>query len=306
MSIIFVSTHYNAPHFIELQLNSLKQFVKDDFQLVIMDDAADDTRSLLSGRLAVEELAEESKRLGLLHIRVPQNIHQNVSDGGLVPNGLPAGHPTERHRAHLHWILKNNKLLGLDQCDVFALIESDMFVKQEINFAEYMGDIDIMGPGRKYVNVVKREGPDEIWPEELIGLNEIKLSYFPMYMLLVNMNKVFNLEELNIGGFAGTDTGGQTGLFVNKNPQYKYFFMEISGNKEYQIDFFSAEAGTDEEAEFAHFRGGSNWDAQSIEYYKEKINRMLKKFCPTLKFDLPEPQTNLSSRDKEHTFFKGR
>lgn len=290
----------------ELQLNSLKQFVEDDFELVVMDDSEDNIKSLLSTNRARDEIKNEASRLGLRYIQVPQNVHANVSDGGLVPNGLPANHPTERHRAHLHWIFKNHRNLGFDKYDTFVLIESDMFVKKPLNVSSYMENYDLMGPGRKNVRITKKEGPDQLWPDELKDVAEVTFSFFPMYMLFVNMKTVHNLDILNIGGFAGTDTGGQTGLFIRNNPNYKCCFMDIGSNKNYQIDFFSKESASDEDAEFVHYRAGSNWDHQSIGYYSEKLNRLLKHFVPSLTFALPEPTQDLSSRDKEHTFVKGK
>lgn len=302
MKTVFIATYYNAPHFMRLQLDSLNQFLDGEFDLVIIDDSEDDTRSLLSKRVARQEIAEEAHKLGLKYFSVPQSVHTNKCDGGLVPDGLPANHPTERHRACMHWILKNHKNLGFNNYDTMVIMESDMFIKKPLNIIEYMEGADLMGPGRKNVKLTKTNDPNQVWAEEINDLTEVTIDFFPMYLLAINMNKVNNLEDLDIGGFSGTDTGGKTAFFLRNNPEYKALFLDISGNKDYQIDFFHKSGENEDSAEFIHYRAGSLWDHQSIEYYCEKLNRLLKNFVPSLKINLPQQTKDLSSRDKEHTF----
>ncbi len=304
MKTVFIATYYNAPHFMKLQLESLQKFVDGEFDLVVIDDSGDATRSLLSNKFARQEIQLESHKLGLRYIQVPQNVHSNIVNGGLVPDGLPPDHPTERHRACVHWIIKNNKNLGFDKYDTMVIMESDMFVRKPLNIEKYLEGYDLVGPGRTNVHLVKTGHPAQIWLKEIQHLSEITINFFPMYMLAVNMHTVKNLEDLDIGGFGGTDTGGKTFLFLKNNPQYKCLFLDISGNKKYQIDFFFKKGLKEEEAEFVHYRAGSNWDHQSIDYYKEKLNRLIKKFIPELSYTGPPSTQNLTSRDAEHTFYK--
>ena len=198
MTTLFIPTYYNAPHFMEFQLRSLRLFIQNDFEMVVVDDSKNDTKCLLSDRLARAEISNESKRLGLRRIQVPQNIHKTILHGGLVPNGLPADHPTERHRACLHWLLRNHKSLGFDKYDTLAMIESDMFVRKSMNIKNYIEDYDLMGPGRTNVCLRQDPGIDQQWPAELKNSNEITISFFPMYMLFVNMRIVQNLEDFDI------------------------------------------------------------------------------------------------------------
>jgi hypothetical protein len=304
MKTVFIATYYNAPHFMKLQLDSLNQFIDGEFDFVVIDDSEDDTKSLLSKRVARQEISEQASALGLKYVPVPQSVHANQSHGGLVPDGLPANHPTERHRACMHWILKNHKNLGFNNYDTMVIMESDMFIKQPLNMTSYMDGADLVGPGRKNVKLVKTGDPNQVWPEEIKDLSEITIDFFPMYMLAINMNTVKNIENLDIGGFSGTDTGGKTAFFLRDNPKYKCLFLDISGNKEYQIDFFHKNQENENSATFVHYRAGSLWDAQSIEYYCEKLNRLLKDFVPSLHMDLPTQTKDLMSRDKEHVFKK--
>lgn len=304
MTILFIPTYYNAPHFMEYQLKSFNMFVEDKFDVAVMDDASSDTKSLLSGKNAQQEIYEESQKLGLKYFKVPQTVHTSEREGGLVPNGLPTGHPTERHRACMHWIIKNHKNLGFNKYERIVFMESDMFIRKKINIKHYMENYDFIGPGRKNLYLKNAGNATQYWPEELKHLNDITIDFFPMYMLMVNMEKVNNLETLNIGGFAGTDTGGKTCVFIRNNQQYKYYYMDIGSNIEYQLDFFAKVGTKEEDAEFVHYKSGSNWDYQSIEYYREKFNRLLNKFIPEFNHHSKSIDRDLMSRDKEHTFRK--
>ncbi len=299
---IISTTYYNAPHFMEVQLESFRKFITDEFDFVVIDDSDDDTKSLISGKLSREEIRSEASRLGLRYVQVPQNIHRNIKDGGLVPDSLPAGHPTERHRACLHWILKNHKDLGFDEYKTFMLAESDMFVKKTISISNYMENYDLIGTGRS--SHVKRT-PEVYWPSAIDHIEELDINFFTMYLTMFNMNTIKNLETINIGGFAGTDTGGQSSFFLSDNPDYKYLFLHIGNNREDQLDFFSKNTPNENDSEFIHYRAGSNWDHQSLDYYIEKFNRLMKKYIPELKNGLERDIVkNLTSRDGEHTFFK--
>ncbi len=300
---LFVSTYYNNPAFIELQLKSFTKFVEDDFDFIVIDDSTDSTKSLVTGNLVKEEFHNECKKLGIKFYEVPQNIHATHSNGGLVPDGLPANHPTERHRACLHWIFKNNKLLGFDQYKTVVLTESDLFIKKPINISNYMDGYDIIGTGRTNTRLVKETNTTQYWPEQIKDINEITIDFLTMYLTFFNTQKIKNLEEINIGGFAGTDTGGQSHFFFANNPEYKKLFLKIGNNKDDQLDFFSKEQPSEYESEFIHYRGGSNWDHQSIDYYNEKLNRLFKKYIPEFHKNNSTLKSNLTSRDGEHTFY---
>lgn len=320
MKILFTSTYYNNPAFIELQLKSLQLFLKEEFTFLVMDDSAPDTTSMVNGELAGWAIKQECERLGVTYAAVPQHIHTNKSKGGLVPNGAPAGHPTERHRACLHWILQNHKDLGWSNFDYVILAESDMLLRKPVSVHELMihGIRKIVGTGRKKYQVNRTIGDDEEWPPEHAGKMHVTIDFFTMYMLIFrmvdfkNIHKphLKNIETMDIGGFGGTDTGGKTSLLLQQLNLEDYHFIEISGNTDFQVDFFKNITNVnefdnfEETAQFVHYRGGSNWDYQSSEYYWEKFYRMLKQYVPELynADTAKHSKTNLTSRDQEHTF----
>jgi hypothetical protein len=301
---VFISTYYNNPHFIELQKKIYNHFIDDDFDFVVINDAGKDTKSLISGELSEKEIKNECSNQKIRHVRVPQDVHATISNGGLVPDGFPVDHPTERHRACFHWILKNIKNLGFNEYKNMVIIESDIFPTKKINISNYMENYDIIGPGKINFSLTRKFSQDQYWPKEIDHLNEINIKFFCMYMFFVNLKTVRNIDEIDIGGFAGTDTGGKTFFFMENNPNYRYLILNIGNNRDYQVDLFSKGIASDDNSEFVHYRAGSNWDLQSIEYYQEKINRMIKRYIPLFNFGNKKLNKDLLSRDKEHVFYK--
>lgn len=301
---LFASTCFNAPHFIELQLKTFNKFVEDKFAFVVIDDSTDTTRSILSGNLAKPEIKTECDRLGIRCINVPQSIHNFEDQGGLVirhPN-TNLNHPTERHQSLLRYIFNNNKSLGFNQYKTFALMDADMFFKKPINVSKYMEGIDMLGSHRDQVLHFPEEMKRYL-PERTQKLDGIKIDFFTLCILWINMQTVNNLEKLDNSSFRSvTDTGGKTYFFMQDNPQYKYFFLQDCNSPEYRVDFFAKEnvgANESEGAEFLHYRAGSNWSHENVGYYRAKLNKMLEKY-------LPEFATNevlsedVISANKEH------
>ncbi len=318
MKILFTSTYYNNPAFIELQLLSLQKFCVQPFDFLVMDDSEDETKSLVTGGCATTEIKAECERLGVKYHKVPAWIHANKINGGLVPNGEPANHPTERHRACLHWILANTQLLGWGAYNYVALAESDMLLRKFVDFHQIMnqGVLQLCGTGRSNTQVNRKNPNQSDWPAEYAEHSNVTIDFLTMYLTIFNIDKPINFKALDITGFGGTDTGGCTSLLL-RHMEYcrDYKFIEISGNTDYQVDFFytnmlgfgqQATSGQsfEAEAQFVHYRGGSNWDYQTQEYYWEKFYRMLRQYVPDLynAGTARHSTTTLTSRDKEHSF----
>lgn len=301
MKTLFLATYYNNHFFAKLQLASLQKFITSPWDFAIVDDASPDVRSLLGGGLSTDDIQQQAKTLDLRYIRVPQSVHASHSNGGLVPDGLPVDHPTERHRACLHYLLQNMKSLA-EGYDFVVLMESDLLVRKLIDIPSYMEGHAIAGTGRKSVHLRRTRQNERHWPYAYSHEDDVIVDFFTMYLLMVDLRKVTNLEEMDAGGFAGSDTGGKTSVFLRRHPEYSPCFINISGNTNFQVDIFSKGDPSDEDAEFVHYRAGTNWDYQSTDYYLEKLNRMLKYFVPPLYDGAPLSAQKLTSRDKEHSF----
>ncbi len=302
MKVLYVSTYYNASHFIELQTSLLKRYCASDVEFVVADDADDHVKSILTPGLARDNIQGECSRLGVRHVRVPQHIHEVKSAGGLVPDGLPPSHATERHRACLHWIFKNYKKINVNDCDLFVITDSDVLVRRQVDFGQYMEGFDIVGTGRGS-HVVRTYSSSQYWPDdvpEIRDATEADLKYLNMYMAMFDLRKVHNLDTIDIGGFAGTDTGGKSHFFI-KN--YTYDFLNHHRDFENQLHLISKNGASREDWGFVHITaGGSNWDLQSVEYYKEKLRRAFLLYIPEYPPIFEACSHDVSSRAGTHTF----
>ena len=304
MKTLYIASYYNAPHFIAVQKELLSKY-SVDIDFVVANDADDTVPSLLSPTLAKEDIEKECNRLGVRHVRVPQSVHLCKSEGGLVPNGFPCSHPTERHRACLHWILRNHKIINENNCELFVLSDTDLFPTKFLDFKEYMEDLDILGTGRRH-HVVRTYEEGQYWPDddipEMSDVKEMDVDHLTMYIFMADLRKVLNLESMDIGGFAGTDTGGKSHFFLKEN-NYRYKFLECGRDFENQAMPIAKSGASETNLDFIHIlAGGSNWDYQSLEYYKEKIRRILLKYIPELTPVFEPCNQDLESKDGQHKF----
>lgn len=303
---LFVATYHNNPHFIEYQFRSFQKFVQDEFEFAVLDDSEDTTRSILSGNLAREDIRNECVKWGAKHIAVPQSIHAYYSQGGYVPDENPTTHhPTERHQACIRWLFKNYRQLGFDQYKTMVLLDADVFIKQPINISQYM-EYEIIGTGRtQAIDLPLGQFPDKMFPPRVKAINGTVINFLTLYIMLINLEKVNNLETMDIGSWPATDTGSKTNFFIKDNPQYVCSYLNERHDSEYRIDVISKSNNyTADSAEFIHYRAGSNWLYESTDYYREKLNRVLKRYLPDIAPNIPNTQQEFRSRDGEHILRK--
>ena len=118
--------------------------------------------------------------------------------------------------------------------------------------------------------------------------------------MCINMQKVTNLETMDIGSWPHTDTGSKTNFFIKDNPQYSYAHMVDRGDAELRTEVYSKNGNfTNESGEFLHYRGGSNWSYENSDYCRVKLYRTLNKYLPGFAPDISGNQI-FHSRDGEH------
>jgi hypothetical protein len=313
---LFIATYFNNAHFIEHQVNSFKTFVKDDYDFSVIDDSTDSVKSLLTENLSRNDIISECQKYGVGYIPVPQTVHALIENGGLIVKDAPhidPHHPTERHQACLRWIFNNYKQLGFDQYKYLVLLDADMFFRKPISISEYMEGYDMAGSHREQTVNLSSLDADRLSriPDEIRRMDGQKLDFFTLCLLFINMQTVKNLETIDNRSFRIiTDTGGRTKKFIDDNPQYKFLFLKDWNSAEYRVDFFSKEGprapdGTENSPELIHYRGGSNWDYQSRDYYSEKLYRLFKKYIPEIEISYKyKADHDVISKSKEHIFSK--
>lgn len=298
---LFIATYYNNPQFIEWQYKSFKKYVEDDFDFTVLDDSEDSTRSIISNGSAREEIRNECIKYGARHLPVPQSIHAYEMHGGYVPNENPTvNHPTERHQALMRWLFRNYKQLGFDQYKTLVLLDADVFIRQPINIFNYMTH-DIIGSSRsQHISLPLGSFPDKMFPEKVKQVNNTTIQFFTFCIMCINMQKVQNLETIDVGSWPQTDTGSRTNFFIKENPQYTYAYMSDRGDAEFRTELYSKDPNfTHDSAEFLHYRGGSNWSYENTEYCRLKLNKVLVKYFPGFTQEV-QGTHQVQSRDGEH------
>jgi hypothetical protein len=304
---LFIATYFNNAHFIELQSKCFQKYIEDDYDFAVINDSEDNTKSILSGNSSNSDIQEACAKFSVKHIRVPQSIHAYYSQGGYVPNENPTvDHPTDRHQAVIRWLFKNYKELGFDQYKTLALLDADVFFKQKTNISNFM-EYDIIGTGRSQaIKLQLGSFPDKMFPQKVKDINNKTINFLTFFILFINIQKINNLEALDVGSWPGTDTGAKSSFFIQENQQYTHSYLNDRHVSEYRIDVVSKSNLFDEDsAELIHFRAGSNWLYEGKDYYNAKLNKMLKRYLPEFCTNDYVQHTDLVSRDGEHTVKKG-
>lgn len=299
---IFLSTYYNNAHFIELQAKCLQKNILDSYDFAVLDDSEDDTLSLLTNKNSHKEIIEECQKHNVRHIRVPQSIHAYEFQGGYVPNHhASTNHPTERHQAVLRWLFKNYKKLNLNNYKYLVLTDADVFFKQPIEMTSYM-EHDVIGTGRtQHIVLPLGKFPDKMFPAKVKTLNDKTIYFFTFFIMFFNLEKISNLETIDVGSFPGTDTGSQSHFFIQDNKNYVFSFLHEAHDSDVRVDVVSKNNNFNyDSAEMVHYRAGSNWSYESSEYYKAKLYLMLQKYLPDLLDESLKIDQSVTSRDGHH------
>ena len=185
-------------------------------------------------------------------------------------------------------------------------MDADILIEKDINFKQILGDHDLAAPFNQHKVQQDPSNPNQWWPPQYKHVTEPFTAKWPIpIFLMLNAKKNPNIiHQVNIGGFGGTDTGGLIHFLIEEN-QLNYKPLRVGAVQEEQIDI-----GSDSDRRiFVHFRGGSNWDGQSRNYYYEKLFRMFKKYRPTFFSELEDlnkdcDPNSLKSIDYNRSGFK--
>ena len=111
--LLIISPVYNRPDFIEIQDKTFKKFLKDDYELVLFNDANNADRNA--------PLKTPCERLDICCIPMPQELH-NVD---------PQCHKAPQASGMAEYCNMLLKPLGFKHDDLVMLIDSDMFLIHE-------------------------------------------------------------------------------------------------------------------------------------------------------------------------------
>jgi len=197
--ILIIIPAYNHPEFISLQHKTFCKFLKDDFEMIIFDDARAQKMS--------NQIKTSCKRLGILYRKVPQKIHFQPYLHRPKDGPWPTNCPSARNCNVVQFALNQ---IGFKHNDIAVVFESDLFLISEFSFREYLAGFDLAGFNRavEYPECVK-EKINFLW----IGLMMLDMRVLPN-------KKTFNVNCGSINNVK-VDSGGFTHFYLKDNPEAK-------------------------------------------------------------------------------------
>jgi len=178
---------YNTPHFIEIQYQAFKKYIKDDFEYIVFNNTMTNTNISQTNVVNNNELMRVCNKHNITFFDVPKDIFQNVADNNAsVRAGMAIDY--------------SNKLLfnNYDLSSTFFLIDSDAFLITEFNVSEFMQNKKISG------RIQLRKGLNEVVQYITNQIVIYKPSLFDNELFKNN----FSFLPCTLDGIASCDCGG--------------------------------------------------------------------------------------------------
>ena len=151
MTIRFFSPVCNNPEFVKLQEKTLRKFIQDDYEYIVLNDG-------LSPEL-VKQISDTCKENNITCVEVPKT---------LIHSSAAVAHCSVMQWAYDNIILENHK------DEICAFIDADMFVVKDFNVSDFVGDnalaglpqyrgpIEYFWPGLLFMNLPKMPSPEKL------------------------------------------------------------------------------------------------------------------------------------------------
>lgn len=202
--VILFTYCYNKPELIELQYKTFKQFLKDDYELIVVNDA--DNQSMR------ETIVATASQYNLKCINIPQEIHN-------IPY---LDRPTEgplhfvRHQSpctrNCNVVQYSLDIFDFTDIDFVALLDSDIFLIKNFSISEYVHQHALAGYDRSTEYTGEQHEKSFLW----IGLIFMNLN-------LLNHPHAFNVNCGSIDTVP-VDSGGYTNYYLaHAHEPIRYF-----------------------------------------------------------------------------------
>lgn len=278
--ITIYSIQFNRPDFIHLQNKTLKHFLKDDFELVVINNS--------NNELISQSISEMCRNESLSEVRISSNISANAA----------SAYPGYHHSIAMNEVLKNEISKNTNTC---VILDGDVFLMGEYSFEERMKGAHMFGAyqqrkGRYWLTpVVIGLKPAELPDFDSINLigshifnqtpNDVSkdMSFFPRK---IGENYVFDcpvctgLVNDDSEKHIPLDTGGELYMYLKAHPEVKVKKAPATSHlkgesieslpqefrhrysEEYFFEFY--------DSKFLHYCRSSNWDHKTHDYHVSK------------------------------------
>ncbi|HEX2579068.1 MAG TPA: hypothetical protein VHK67_01530 [Rhabdochlamydiaceae bacterium] len=232
-TIRILTFHYNQSEFIEMQYKTLNKFLKDDFELIVFNDAKTEENEKSIESVCNEYQIHCVRFKPEWHLTDPLNsylkmrLQQPSTIGywgwnGSTSNEEFANHPSVRHSHVIQYALDN---YGYKHDDIVVIMDGDNFLIKPLSIRQLMSSNDIVGFNQ--------------WPDQLaqqrrrLELTVPKgMEMFWVVFIAFNPRKLPNVKELrfNVDVVSGhphlpnntiSDTGAAVYKYLWKHPKLK-------------------------------------------------------------------------------------
>jgi len=200
--ILIIVPAYNSPDFIELQYKTFRKYLRDDYELVIFNDAKEQNEC--------DQIETICKSLKITCVRIPQKIHE-LPYLERPSHGFSSWYqlPSVRNCNVVQYALNN---IGFNYDDIVVLCESDLFLIEEFSIREYLKEFDLAGTLR-----VKRQ-------------NNHKVEYLWIGLIFLDMRVLPNKETFSVNcGYindVAVDSGGYSYYYLKHNQNLRVNFFD--------------------------------------------------------------------------------
>jgi len=163
-TIRILTFHYNQPDFVEIQYKTLAKFLKDDFELIVFNDAKTEE---------YEKLIEQTcNKYQIKHVRFEQEWHRTDPLNTYIKKRLEEpttigtwgydastsleeiqNNPSIRHNHVIQYALDH---FGYDHDDIVVVMDADNFLIKPLSIRELLGSNDIIGFDRWPDNLAEK------------------------------------------------------------------------------------------------------------------------------------------------------
>ncbi len=257
--MIKIYTYFHKrPDFADIQIRSLRKYLKEDFELLVFNNAKfdRDTTNYNEINNICNELGvkitdiEKDQAMMNFYLEYEKVIGNKIfSDDGSYLN------PNVAVAYSLCYIWE--KFMCKENGKV-AFLQHDMFLKEPVSFTEYMQDNELC-----------------YMPQSRMRENGVPINYMWNTFFLADLSKLPMPETMSwwCGSVDGihVDVGGQTYKYLDDNPEVKTCIIP---HKEFG-EFGSQKIELGDKS-LIHYYRGSNWDRMSDDWHKRKTEWLLK------------------------------
>jgi hypothetical protein len=196
----------NHSDFIKIQHQTLKNFLKDDYEYIIFNDAFDDNEA--------QEINDACLLLGITCIRIPQENRGTPSWMLEEYSQFVQEHPwwsvaAFRHDQAIAYMMK---MKGFNYNGIVVLLDADLFLINDFSIVDFLEDYDIAGVR--------------------LGYEPNRLHFWPGLMFF-RMDRLPNKETMEFTPVMTKEltlnTGGSLYHYLEKNPGVKKLFFKQKG-----------------------------------------------------------------------------